>query len=827
MIISSKKLLLITAIILSTLNGCVDIKSPELKLWYTKPANVWEEALPIGNGRIGAMIFGDPKREHLQLNEETVWAGEPGNNIPKGFKDSLPKIRKYVLSGKYKEAEDLIMSVIPRHAPIGNNYGMPYQTLGDLYLEFPDQENAKEYYRELDIQNAISKTSFKINGVTYKREYFVSAPDQLLVLRLYASKKGNITCNLKIDSPHTNKTIKIADSLLVLSGVTSNKDNKVGKVKFETIVKPIIDGGDIHFNEETIKIKNADTLTIFISIGTNFKNYKDLSANPSLKAKSHIKNVLLKPFKKIKQNHIADYRTFFDRVELDLGTTDSVYKPTNERIIDFKSGNDPHLITLYFQYGRYLLISSSRPGGQPANLQGIWNNQLNPPWDSKFTVNINTEMNYWPAEITNLKEMHEPLITMIKQLAKEGEKTAKEMYGVDGWAMHHNTDIWRFTGPVDGGFYGMWPMGGAWLSQHLWYSFLFSGNYQYLKEIYPILEGSAKFYSEVLQYDSDGYLVVTPSMSPENRHPYGTSISLGNTMDNQLVFDVFSNLINASTILNKSSDFINEIHNKRDLLAPMKIGKISQLQEWFEDWDRKDDKHRHVSHLYGLFPSNQISPFHQPKLFQAAKNSLIYRGDKSTGWSMGWKVNLWARLLDGDKAFELIKEQLSPATNEKKGSEGGTYPNLLDSHPPFQIDGNFGCTSGIAEMLIQSYNGSIHLLPALPKELSKGFVKGLRTIGGFTFDLSWENGKIDKLVIYSSLGGNCRLRIKNKIISNEVELEEVTENITNPNFLFQIPKVKNPIVSKEANLSDLELPKTSLFDFETKKGGIYHFSLLK
>ena len=464
--ITTKLFLLFLIVTLS----CTE-KQPEknpMKLWYTHPADRWEEALPIGNGRLGAMIFGSPQIEHLQLNEETVWAGEPGSNLPTGFKEILPKVRKLIFEGKYKEAQDLTMTRVPRHAPEGNNYGMPYQTVGDLWIDFPDQEVVKNYYRDLDIANAISSVSYDAGGVHYKREYLSTAVDQVVAIRLTADKKGKISFTLSVSSPHTKKNIFVKDDTLVLSGKGESGENKKGKVEFNARFLPKIDGGQIEKTDSTLFVENANSATIYISIGTNFKNYKDLSGNAEQMAENYLKEATVKSYGEIKQAHIDHYRNYFDRVKLNLGITDSIKNPTDQRIKDFKAGNDPQLASLYFQFGRYLLISSSQPGGQPANLQGIWNYQLSPPWDSKYTVNINTEMNYWPAEPTNLPEMAEPLFSMIRDLSVTGQEAAKVMYGARGWMLHHNTDIWRITGPVDGAFYGMWPMGGAWLSQHLW-----------------------------------------------------------------------------------------------------------------------------------------------------------------------------------------------------------------------------------------------------------------------------------------------------------------------------------------------------------------------
>ena len=743
--------------------ACSTPTEEPLKLWYDAPAKQWVEALPIGNGRLGAMVYGDPIHEELQLNEETVWGGSPHNNVNPLAKDHLDEIRSLIFEGKNAQAQELCGKYIS--AQQAN--GMPYQTVGSLKLHFIGIDSVSNYYRELDITNAIATTTFTADGTDYRRESFASLTDDVIIVRLTASKKGAISFEAHYDSPmpHETPTANADKQTLTLRGRGTNHEGIEGKIKYTSIARFEHKGGSLSSQADAMKITDADEVIIYLSMGTNFVNYKDVSGNADQRAEAPLANIET-DYHKAKDAHSARYRSYFDRVSLDLGTTPAALLQTDKRVELFKEGNDPRLIELYFQFGRYLLICCSQPGGQAANLQGIWNDKTKAPWDGKYTANINLEMNYWPAEVTNLSELHEPMLRLVREVADKGRETAA-MYGCRGWTMHHNTDIWRSTGAVDGPSYGIWPTCNAWLCQHLYEHYLFTGDEAFLREVYPIMKSACEFYIDFLVPEpKNGWLVVSPSFSPENRPNVNGkrsfSVVAGATMDNQMVRDLLRNTTEAATLLGEDIAFVDTLRTIEARLAPMQIGRWGQLQEWMEDWDNPKDHHRHVSHLWGLYPGNQITE-NTPELFEAAKQSLIARGDPSTGWSMGWKVCLWARLLDGNHAMKLIREQIKPAVGES-GQNGGTYPNLFDAHPPFQIDGNFGCTAGIADMLVQSHAGYIHLLPALPDEWDQGTVKGLCCRGGFELtELTWENGTVISATLLSRLGGRLRIKVNGEM----------------------------------------------------------------
>ncbi len=784
------------------------LPAQELKLRYDSPASIWEEALPLGNSRLGAMVYGNPSKEEIQLNEETIWAGSPYRNDNPKAAEALPEVQELIFQKKYEEADKLINETF-----FGGPHGMPYQTAGSLILHFEGHQDYQDYYRELDLDKAVATTRYKVNGVTYTREIFSSFADDVIIMRLTADKKRSLTFEAKYQNP-SQHTITKNDDRLVLRGKGGDHEGISGKILYEIHTQIKHKDGNVNVNENTINVTDATEAIIYISLGTNFRDYKTIDKNPSLIASELLKTAFGKKYQSSRKKHIEIYGRQFHRFKLDLGKQgNSENMTTTQRIASFADSQDPEMVTLLSQFGRYLLISSSQPGGQPANLQGIWNNSLYPAWDSKYTLNINAEMNYWPAEVTNLTETHQPLFQMIEDLSNTGKQTARTMYNADGWVVHHNTDLWRITGPVDFAAAGMWPTGGAWLCQHLWEHYLFTGDKDFLEKYFPVMKGASDFFLSTLRvHPENGWMVVSPSVSPEIG-----PVTAGTTMDNQLVFDLFANTAAANDILEKDSQYSKQLRDMINKLPPMHIGQYSQLQEWLDDIDDPKNEHRHVSHLYGLYPGNQLSPYTTPELFNAAKQSLIYRGDQATGWSIGWKVNLWARLLDGDHAYKIIRNMLTLAGSGSQ-RDGRTYPNLFTAHPPFQIDGNFGLTAGVAEMLIQSHDQAIHLLPAIPKKWSNGSVSGILTRGGFEVDMQWKDGALKEATFTSRLGGNLRIRSYEPLEGKGLTLASGE----NSNPLFERALQKRPIISEDANVKEKsDNRKVYEYDLMTKAGNKY------
>jgi alpha-L-fucosidase 2 len=794
-----------------------------LQMWYQRPATCWNEALPLGNGRMAAMIYGDPYEERIQLNEATFWSGSPYTNYNEEGLSVLNKIRAMEFQGKFEAARDSI----DRYMLSKHGHGMMFEPVGRLLISMQNTGAYTDYKRQLDLRTAVNTTSYTIDNVHYKRECFISYPDNVIAVRITADHPKMMNAVVSMETQQSGSQSRTDDHTMLLQVTSPALEGIEGKVKLNAYTYLDVKGGLALNVANAVKIKFADTITVYMAMRTNYQSYENLSADPA-RALPELRQAVSLGYDVLKGRHIRDFIAFSDRSVLQL-PADSTFAslPTDERLAHYQT--DRSLPALFYHFGRYLLISGSRKGGQPTTLQGLWNDDIRPEWDSKYTIYINTEMNYWPAEVTNLSEMHLPLMSMLKDLSKTGQITAMKMYGARGWTTHHNTDLWRSTGMVDGATWGAWPYGGIWLSQHIWYHYLYTGDVKFLREYYPVLKGASQFLCDFLVREPEhGWMVGAPSISPENtpKNIGGKkTVNYGCTIDNELAADIFDITVAAADKLGYHDSLTRQIKSLKSQLPPLQIGKYGQLQEWLWDWDTNKEHQSHVSHTYGLFPSGRISTYRTPLLAAAVKNTLLQRDEfTNTSWGNAWRVNLWARLHDGNKAFQFLQYLMRPATHDNGyvGSMDNMFSSIMSMYgrPYFQIDANYGLTSGIAQMLIQSHDGAIDILPALPDAWIDGYVKGLCARGGFIIDIEWHQGKVTKLVVTSTLGGECAIRTSD-VLQAHFRITANKHSNTNPFYrVFSEPPF---LVKDKSVISPIHQKKVNAYVFNTKKGGTYVF----